>query len=138
MLWIKCIARERYYVDKYLLCKNNAFFPSLSCSHVIKMVWLHHSDFYETLRQKLRLELHKEARCYFETKQLLYRHLPPILQTIQLRQTKHAAYLLWSKDKLIGDVPLGTQQCWSTSKNLNFSALCGHWKPSRELKSNGH
>ena len=42
------------------------------------------------------------------TKQYLYRHLPPITKTIQVRRTRHAGYCWKSKDKLISDVLLWT------------------------------
>ena len=42
------------------------------------------------------------------TKQQLYGHLPPILKTIQIRQTRHAGHCWWSKDELISDILLWT------------------------------
>ena len=41
-------------------------------------------------------------------KQQLFDHLPPILQTIQIRQTKHAGHCWKNKDELISDVLLWT------------------------------
>ena len=40
------------------------------------------------------------------TKQQLYGHLPPIIKTIQIRQTRHAGHCWRRKDKLISDVLL--------------------------------
>ena len=42
------------------------------------------------------------------TKQQLYRHLPPIMKTIQIRWTRHAGHCWRSKDELISDVLLWT------------------------------
>ena len=42
------------------------------------------------------------------TKQQLYSHLPLIMKTIQIRQTRHAGQCWRSKDKLISDVLLWT------------------------------
>ena len=55
-------------------------------------------------------------------KQQLYDYLPPISQTIQVRQTRHAEHYWRSKDKLINDAlswtSTHTHQCWQTSKDL--------------------
>ena len=63
------------------------------------------------------------------TKQMLYGHPPPILQTIKVRQTRHARHCCWSKDKLKSDVLLWT----STHEHANVvqQALCRHWMQSR-------
>ena len=42
------------------------------------------------------------------TKHQLYGHLPPIMKTIQDRQTRYAGHCWRSKDKLISDVLLWT------------------------------
>ena len=42
------------------------------------------------------------------TKQQLYSHLPPISQTIQIRQTRHVGHCWRSKDKLFSDIFLWT------------------------------
>ena len=50
-----------------------------------------HLDFNKTPGEKAWKELHKGAEFCFEqhpTKQHLYSHLPPILQTIQVRQAR--------------------------------------------------
>ena len=41
-------------------------------------------------------------------KHQLYGHLPPIMKTIQVRQTRHAGHCLRSRDELISDVLLWT------------------------------
>ena len=38
------------------------------------------------------------------TRHQLYRHLPPITKTIQVRRTRHAGYCWRSRDELISDV----------------------------------
>ena len=43
---------------------------------------------------------------YENTRHQLYGHLPPIMKTIQVRQTRHAGHCWRSKDKLISDVLL--------------------------------
>ena len=42
------------------------------------------------------------------TKQQLYGHLPPIMKTIQIRQTRHAGHCWRSRDELISDILLWT------------------------------
>ena len=42
------------------------------------------------------------------TKHQLYGHLPPIMKTIQVRQTRHAGHCWRSRDELISDVLLWT------------------------------
>ena len=37
-----------------------------SCSYVGTSVWLHYLDSYETLREKARCKLNKDAICWFE------------------------------------------------------------------------
>ena len=44
----------------------------------------------------------------YPTKQQLYDHLPPIMKTIQVRQTRHAGHCWRSRDELISDVLLWT------------------------------
>ena len=73
---------------------------------------MHHLDFNEMLGVKARWELHKDTVCCF--KQILeVAHLqncsytatfPPISQTIQIRQTRHAGNCWRSKDELISKV----------------------------------
>ena len=55
----------------------------------------------------LRAILNKSWRQH-PTKQQLYRHLPPITKTIQIKQTRHAGHCLRSRDELISDVLLWT------------------------------
>ena len=46
------------------------------------------------------------------TKQQLYGHLPPIMKTIKIRQTRHAGHCWRSRDELISDVLLWTPSHW--------------------------
>ena len=55
----------------------------------------------------LRAILNKSWRLH-PTKQQLYSHLPLIMKTIQVRQTRHAGHCWTSKDELISDVLLWT------------------------------
>ena len=48
------------------------------------------------------------------TKQQLYGQLPPILETIQVWQTKHAGHYWRSKDKFINNIILWTTTYWHT------------------------
>ena len=53
----------------------------------------------------LRAVLNKSWRQH-PTKHQLYGHLPPIMKTIQIRQTRHAGHCWRSRDELINDVLL--------------------------------
>ena len=55
----------------------------------------------------LRAVLNLSWRQHF-TKQQLYGHLPPIMKTIQVRQTRHGGHCWRSRDELISDVLLWT------------------------------
>ena len=55
----------------------------------------------------LRTILKKSWRQH-PTKQRLYGDLPPIMKTIQVRQTRHAGHWWRSKDELISDILLWT------------------------------
>ena len=55
----------------------------------------------------LRAILNKSWRQH-PTRHQLYGHLPPIMKTIQVRQTRHAGHCRRSRDKLISDVLLWT------------------------------
>ena len=55
----------------------------------------------------LRAILNKSWRQH-PTKHQLYGHLPPIMKTIQVRQTRHAGHCWRSRDELISDVLLWT------------------------------
>ena len=55
----------------------------------------------------LRAVLNKSWRQH-PTRHQLYRHLPPITKTIQVRRARHAGHCWRSKDKLISDVLLWT------------------------------
>ena len=50
----------------------------------------------------------KKSWKLYSTKQQMYGHLPFILQTIQVRQTRHAEHCWRSNDQLISDTPLRT------------------------------
>ena len=56
-------------------------------------------------RRMLRAILNKTWRQH-PTKHQLYRHLPPITKTIQVRRTRHAGHCWRSRDELISDVLL--------------------------------
>ena len=55
----------------------------------------------------LRAILNKSWRQH-PTRHQLYRHLPPITKTIQVRRTRHAGHCWRSRDELISDVLLWT------------------------------
>ena len=62
------------------------------------------------------------------TRHQLYGHLPPIMKTIQARQTSHAGHCWRSKDELVSDVFLWTPRIWSiksrmTSSNIHTAAM---------------
>ena len=50
----------------------------------------------------------KQSWRQHPTKQQLYGHLPPIMKTIQVRQTRHGGHCWRSKDELISDIILWT------------------------------
>ena len=54
---------------------------------------------------KVFFTLNKSWRQH-PTKHQLYGHLPPIMKTIQVRQTRNAGYCWRSRDELISDVLL--------------------------------
>ena len=65
--------------------------------------------------EKAWQQLHKNAASNIEqswrqhpTKQQLYNHLPPIMKTIKIRQTRHAGHCWRSRNKLISGVLLWT------------------------------
>ena len=78
-------------------------------------------DFNETLEEKAKRELHKDAAFCFESivRASHSSHLHPISQTIQKTWVRHAGYCWWSKNELISDILLWTliNQCWPTSKD---------------------
>ena len=55
----------------------------------------------------LRAILNKSWRQH-PTRHQLYGHLPPIMKTIQIRQTRHVGHCWRSRDKFISDVLLWT------------------------------
>ena len=65
--------------------------------------------------EEARQQLHKNATSNLEqvlrqhpTRHQLYGHLPPIMKTIQVRQTRHAGHCWRSRDELISNVLLWT------------------------------
>ena len=87
---------------------KRSFFPSSSRINIV--IWVHHMDA-KCMKKKLDSNytrmmwavLNKSWRQH-PTKQQLYSHLPPIMKTIQISQTRHAGHCWRSKDKLISDV----------------------------------
>ena len=76
----------------------------------------------KTHRKKLEEDYARMLRCVSNklwkqhpSKQRLYSHQPPILQTIQVRRTRHAGHRWRSKDKFISDVLLWTLSLGHTS-----------------------
>ena len=75
----------------------------------------------------LRAILSKSWRQH-PTKHQLYGHLPPIMKTIQVRQTRYARHCWRSRDKPISDVLLWTPHIWpgksrTTSSNIHTAAV---------------
>ena len=80
--------------------------------HIDTAIWVHYMDANKSAEKKLdgnytrmlRAILNKSWRQH-PTRHQLYRHLPPITKTIQVRRTRHC----WrSKDELTRDVLLWT------------------------------
>ena len=74
--------------------------------------------------------LNKSQRQH-PTRHQLYGHLPPIMKTIQVRQTRHAGNCWRSRDELISDVLLWTPHIWlsksrTTSLNIHTAAMWGY------------
>ena len=69
-----------------------------------------------------------KSKKFQPKKQLLYGHLPLILQTMEIRRIKHTGHSSWSKSEIISNVILRTQThwptYWPTAKRLYSSALC--------------
>ena len=75
----------------------------------------------------LRVILNKSWRQH-PTRHQLYRHLPPITKTIQVRRTRHAGHCWRSRDELINDVFLWTPHTWPcksrmTSMNIHSATM---------------
>ena len=69
-----------------------------------------------------------KTRKHHTTKQQLYGHLPPISQTIQIRQTIHVGHCWRSTDELIRDIRLwtlthGHASVGQPAKNKNLNQL---------------
>ena len=85
------------------------FLPS--SSSIGTAIWMHHMDANKTYTKKtdgnytrmLRAILNKSRRQH-ATKQQLYGHLPPIMKTIKIRQTRYAGHFWRSRDELVSDV----------------------------------
>ena len=98
----------------------------------LKKLWKKKPD--SNYTRMLHAVLNKSLKQY-HLKQLLYGHLPPISQTIQVRQTRDC---WWSKNELISNALWWTHQCWQACKDLHSSTLCGHWMQFRgPAKRNG-
>ena len=94
----------------------------LYCSCISTIVGLHYINLNGKLDGNHTKLLHSILSKFWEqhpTKQQLYNHLPPISQTIQVRQTRQAGHFWKSKDELISVSQL-------IRKNFKKSALCGH------------
>ena len=77
------------------LIKRKSIFPSYGCVSIT--VWIHQLGTNETQGENVRGELQKNA--------MLYSHLPPILQTIQIKQRRHTGHW-WRSRKPIVNVLL--------------------------------
>ena len=60
------------------------------------------------LTKRMEKKLYEQYWRQHPTKQQLYGHLPPIMKTIKIRQTRHAGHCWRSRDKLMSDVLLWT------------------------------
>ena len=76
---------------------------------------MHYLDANKTAGKKTLRQLHKNTASNIEqvleatpTKQQLYSHLPGIMKTIQIRQTRHSEHCWRSRDELISDVLMWT------------------------------
>ena len=115
------------------------FLPT--CVYVGTTVWQHYLGFNENQGEKLdgnyTWMLHAILNNFWKqnsTKQYLYGHLPPILQTILVRWIRHTEKCLWRKDELISDVLLWTPTHGHTSvgRPAWTPVLCGHKLQLRE------
>ena len=79
-----------------------------SCSHFSTIVWLHHSEFNETLGEKARWELDKDTACYFEQILEAAAYKTAVIQPLTSHLTNHptkTSHICWrSKDKLISNI----------------------------------
>ena len=128
----RCRSKLCHYVyfrtNTYAIGMKSKYFPSYglnSMTAVLLQGWLSYQIFHkgwyakkknpelanETLGEKfggnytrvLRAVLNKSWKLH-STKQQLYGYLPPISQTIQIRQTRHSVHCWRSKDEHINDV----------------------------------
>ena len=79
----------------------------------------------------LRAILNKSWRQH-PTRHQLYGHLPPIMKTIQARQTRHAGHCWRSKDDLISDVLLLTEQKQDNQLKHTYSSYVRIWDVALE------
>ena len=83
--------------------------------HIDTPIWMHYMDSNQRLEKKLDGNYTRMLRAILNkswrqdpTRHQLYSHLPPIIKTIQVRQTRHAGHSWRSRDELISDVRLWT------------------------------
>ena len=95
-----CLHTVKWF-QVFLSNTNNSIYYE-SFVYIIK--WLH-LLLDGNYTRMLRAILNKSWRQH-PTRQKLYGHLPPITETIQARQTRHAGHCWRSKDELISDVLL--------------------------------
>ena len=90
----------------------------------------------------LRAILNKSWRQH-PTKHQLYRHLPPITKTIQVRRTRHVGHCWRSRDELISDVLLWTpsygrakagRPAWNYIQQLCEDTGCKPWGHTRSYE----
>ena len=71
--------------------------------------------------------LEKDNKYVHQTKLSTYGYLPPISQTIQLRIARHVGYSWRNKWCFLWDSFIWTHKILATQKNLQSSAMWGHW-----------
>ena len=94
---------------------SNCTLDLVSDCSIDTAIWMHYLDANKMAGEKARRQLHKNAVSNIEQvleatphKTQLYGHLPPIMKTIQVRQTRHSGHCWRSRDELISDVLLWT------------------------------
>ena len=97
------------YLNMYMYCIKRSFFQAAVVSILLYgfttwtlTKWLE-KKIDGNYTRMLRGILKKSWRQH-PTRHHLYRHLPPITKTIQVRRTRHAGHCWISRDKLISDV----------------------------------
>ena len=103
---------------------------------------MHHLDSNEMPGEKARWELCKDAVLnnswkQHSTKQQLYRHLPPIWETIHIRWAKHSGHCWRSKGNLTSNILQSTSVQGHTSDDwpakIYIHQLCADTGYCREL-----